>query len=467
MTGRELNGGLQRAIVQDFYYDKKGMVFMKCRIVSVLASLAVFALIGTACKPSGGTSSGTAPGTDKDDFYSDLQGTTLRLASESALDDLTEDVIDEFETKYGCTVEFENYGGEWSTKIYQLINSGNPPDTMIVTDNTYLTYLARNMMEPLDGLYDPSDPIWNPDMIKNFQFNGKTYGVARQDEDYIFYIYFNQTMFENAGEKTPAEYAAEGNWNFDTFTEVAAKFVKDTDNDGISNQRGYGTWYWDLFIFANGGRSIEIGENGSIELTLDHPNELKGLQMMQDLQNKYRSFDHGQPYWREDFMAGNVAMIAERPWQAMGSYDVYNNVNFEIGIAPFPLGPDADENTAPAMLYAWGVPAGAKNAKGAVAWYRFQTEYNTAHANDPVVVNNRNRTYKDGETYAYIKEFNRTHIPNGSFIYGLPDWWSQRWILWEDIFNNGVPPATAVASHRSFIESKIKSITDLLNTAAS
>ena len=37
----------------------------------------------------------------------------------------------------------------------------------------------------------------------------------------------------------------------------------------------------------------------------------------------------------------------------------------------------------------------------------------------------------------------------------------------EDIFNNGVPPATAVASHRSFIESKIKSITDLLNTAAS
>ena len=146
MTGRELNGGLQRAIVQDFYYDKKGMVFMKCRIVSVLASLAVFALIGTACKPSGGTSSGTAPGTDKDDFYSDLQGTTLRLASESALDDLTEDVIDEFETKYGCTVEFENYGGEWSTKIYQLINSGNPPDTMIVTDNTYLTYLARNMI---------------------------------------------------------------------------------------------------------------------------------------------------------------------------------------------------------------------------------------------------------------------------------------------------------------------------------
>lgn len=435
---------------------------MKRRIAGLMA-LAMIVVMGlTACSPSETPSGGGASALEADDFYSDIEGTTLRVAMEVALDELTEKMIDEFENTYGCTVQYENYGGEWSTKIYQLINSGDPPDTMIVTDNTYLTYLSRNMIQPIDGLYDPEDPVWNTSIMDQFTYKGKAYGAARQDEDYIFFIYFNKTMFENAGEKTPAEYAEEGAWDFDTFTEVAAKFVQDTDNDGISNQRGYGTWYWDLFVFANGGHGIEIADDGSISLTLDHPEELKGLQIMQDLQNIYRSFDHGQPYWREDFMAGNVAMIAERPWQAVGSYDVYNNTNFEIGIAPFPTGPDAPEGISPAMLYSWGVPTGADNPKGALAWYRFQSVYKEAHADDPLIAADRERTYKDDETYEWVKEFNRTHTPNGSFMYGLADWWSQRWVLWEDIFNNMVPPATAVASHRSFIQGKIDSLTELL-----
>lgn len=393
------------------------------------------------------------------DMYDKIKGTTVTVASWSQPDAATTATIQAFEKRYGCKVNYKIYGwSEWQSKIYQMVSAGNPPDTLIINDAFFLPYIAKNVVQPLDSYFNIKDGIWNQSVCNLFTWNGKHYGVALQDEDYIFYIYYNQDMFDDYGVKTPMEYYKAGNWNFDTFETVAKQFAKDTNKDGIPDQRGYATWYWDLFVLANGGSEISINQNKSISLTLTNSNELKGLDVMQKLKNDLKTFDQSQDNWDQDFMAGKVAMIAERPWQAVGENSLYSKCKFTIGVAPFPTGPNASKNSAPGMVYAWGVPIGAKNPLGGIAWYYYSSLWQRQHANDASIVANRNRSYKDTATYNWIKSYNSTHTVNATMIYGLPNWWDNRWQLWQDVLDNDVPVATAVEKHKSMIQSEINTI---------
>lgn len=396
-------------------------------------------------------------------MYNSIKGSKVQVVLFNEPTEAEKKMKADFEKKYQCTVEFKVYGwAEWQTKIYQMVTSGNPPDTLILNDAFFLSYVAKNVVQDITKYVDLRDTVWNTSVTSAFMWNGKLYGVAKQNEDYIFYIYYNKNMFDDYAVKTPNQLYDAGQWNYSKFKEVAAKFVKDTNKDGISDQRGFATWYWDIFILGNGGNEIKINKD-KIDLTLKNSNELEGLKLIQEMQLRDKSFDQGQPNWREDFMAGKVAMIAERPWQAVGEMNMYSKCKFQIGVAPFPKGPNTPNNTAPGMIYSWGVPRGAKNPLGAVAWYHYGAVWGSENKNDPSLKAAVMRSYKDDATRNFIENYNNTHSVNGTLIYGLPNWWDKRWDFWKDILCNDVAPANAVDKNKAVFQSGIDTVMTAMN----
>ena len=72
-----------------------------------------------------------------------------------------------------------------------------------------------------------------------------------------------------------------------------------------------------------------------------------------------------------EFPARKIAMFVERPMNAISNYDLLNTMNDEIGIVPFPQGPNADKVYAPSIFVTNFVPTNAKNPLGGMAWNYF------------------------------------------------------------------------------------------------
>jgi len=80
-------------------------------------------------------------------------------------------------------------------------------------------------------------------------------------------FYYNKTMFENYGAKTPAEYYMEGNWTWDTMVECWKSVTKDLDGDGKNDTYGISRTS-DVFDRYGGAPFVE-DENGKLTTLLD------------------------------------------------------------------------------------------------------------------------------------------------------------------------------------------------------
>jgi ABC-type glycerol-3-phosphate transport system substrate-binding protein len=96
------------------------------------------------------------------------------------------------------------------------------------------------------------------------KYNGKHYGVTSGAEPMV--VFYNKTMFENNGIKTPTEYYKEGKWDWNALKEVGIKLTQDTDKDGTIDQWGFMTWEPLItFLITNDTDLLKKGEKGQIE----------------------------------------------------------------------------------------------------------------------------------------------------------------------------------------------------------
>jgi len=78
--------------------------------------------------------------------------------------------------------------------------------------------------------------------------------------------YYNKTMFENYGVKTPKEYFMEGTWNWENFTKCAVEMTKDIDSDGDIDT--YGVNNDSMYALVN---TWKQDETGKLISTIDEP----------------------------------------------------------------------------------------------------------------------------------------------------------------------------------------------------
>lgn len=228
-----------------------------------------------------------------------------------------------------------------------------------MTDASALNFMYGNIAQPLNKYMDTADPYWNwnPSILKQYSIGDKIYAVP----DYgisTFFIYYNKTLFQENGIEDPYKLYQQGKWDFAKFRETAKKATLYEKDNTTVKCYGFATWYRELFVLANGGNIIAPDGKGRYVSAVDTPNALAGLNLLKDL-CKDGSCDASMGGYTE-FKSRKVAMLAERPWNAIGQYDYYKTMKDEIGVVPVPKGPNADKVYAPSNTTASYVPAKCK-----------------------------------------------------------------------------------------------------------
>jgi len=137
-------------------------------------------------------------------------------------------------------VNVEFVGGFDENVIQGDINSGGNPDLLI--------YCNKFPMPAVNGLLRPFTQEEYNQLAKTcgsyyldmMSYKGQSYGVQSPWSGGTLF-YYNKTLFDQYGVKSPAEYFMEGNWNWETFEKCINEITKDTNGDGKNDIYGSGT----------------------------------------------------------------------------------------------------------------------------------------------------------------------------------------------------------------------------------
>ena len=249
----------------------------------------------------------------------------------------------------GVTLEYEPGGSE--TSSYQDVlktelAAGTAPDVFWIPGTDIADFVQRGLLFNLRDLADATEgygddqfypgPMghltYNPESMSN---EGALWGLPRDVSTFVLYL--NMDLINEAGAPDPRELAANGEWNWDSFIEVAT--AVDALGDDI---RGYGQNAWwgpyGYWINAAGGNFFNEDRTAC---ALDTEEALAGLDFERRI---YQEFDVAVPYGEDSeppFLAGQVGMFQNGRWATPG---MRSSANFDWDVVKLPDGPAGPSN---------------------------------------------------------------------------------------------------------------------------
>ena len=134
-----------------------------------------------------------------------------------------------------------DYVGDWnSSAIVGSINAGEKPDLlMFCTDPPQPANLGISRGFTQEE-YDAIAKIIGTGYLDLMNYKGETHGLVYPWGG-CSWFYYNETMFEDYGAKTPLDYYKEGNWTWETMEDCFESVTKDFDGNGkIDKSDTYG-----------------------------------------------------------------------------------------------------------------------------------------------------------------------------------------------------------------------------------
>lgn len=282
-------------------------------------------------------------------------------------------VKEAFETKYGGKVEVIPVAwGDQKDTLINKVNAGEAVDLAQANDQNFPIYPAKNLIQDISQYVDVNDSFWNKGVTKAFTFGGKSYAAGVDAVPVV--IYYNKSLFENAGLKTPMESYQEGNWTWDTFREDAIALTGDTDGDSVTDTFGYGWWdsAYVQFLATDGITQMAYKEDGTIGSNYLTPQATETMTFLQNAFVKDKFIDASQTgdYFINLFKSGKLAMTSE---YGFNGYTAFAS-DYELGWAPFPKGPSGNDLACGGGMSGFCMPITAANGEGAAAFMRMSAE---------------------------------------------------------------------------------------------
>lgn len=174
--------------------------------------------------------------------------------------------------------EVEFICGNDSTSILTAVNSGDTPD-IVLGSNAFPQLPNLDITRPFtDEELAVVSKIVGEGWANMTVYKGETHGVEYPWGGNHWY-YYNRTMYENYGAKSPKEYYLEGNWTFDTMEKCHESVTKDNNNDGVINENdtygmsndyfGYFTWPYEVIENADGTLADGVGTSAEYRRILE------------------------------------------------------------------------------------------------------------------------------------------------------------------------------------------------------
>ncbi|MCM8711588.1 sugar ABC transporter substrate-binding protein [Clostridium sp. SYSU_GA19001] len=246
-----------------------------------------------------------------------------------------------------------------------LANKENIDLICIVSPDMYSQLADNKQLEPLnDFVYrDKFDMSPYGNVINDLTFEGKYYAVPYRNN--VFLMYYNKTIFDNAGIPYPTE-----NFTWDDFRKTAKKLTKGSGKDKI----------WGAFIQAYPYLwTISALQNGKSLLDDDLTPFIDALQFTVDLQNDGSVLTAAQIKEQGLIKGGSVTMfggnkVAMMPmgeWTAWQLRAMKNRENFQWDVAPMPYPKGGSPNVTIGSSTLMGIYANSKNKEAAWEFLKY------------------------------------------------------------------------------------------------
>lgn len=259
-------------------------------------------------------------------------------------------VIDAFMEKYPqITIKPQVAEGDVVQELQIQFAGGAGPDIMMAWELTYAGLgtrgIYRDLSEFIENDPDYAEVVENdhiPELLRMFQWEGAQYVLPEQFAGVV--LYYNKTMFEEAGVEPPPADWTDASWNYDRFLETAQALT--IEEGGRVSQFGFVDAWWPPLSAAvigtgNGGDWFDQYVNPS-RSTITDPNFTSGVQWYADLANVH----HVAPTIEETatqagvdmFIGGRAAMALVGHWM----YPAFtsDDVNLDFDVAVLPVGPN-------------------------------------------------------------------------------------------------------------------------------
>lgn len=350
----------------------------RSKVMAPVVALVAAGMVLTGCSSSGDGGSGDAGSGGKSD--------TIQFMFRGGADEKRaySEAIERFTEETGVKVDMiVTDADQYATKLQAAVSGGKVPDVFYIEQHNLQAYVHAGVLmditDELEAAGVELDNIWQYG-VDSYRFDGKLqgtpegriYGLPKDVGPFAFG--YNKTMFEKEGIPLPDE--NEG-YTWDEFVEVCKKLTKDTDGSGKVNQWGTGlnvAWNLQSLVWSNGG---DFTNAERTEVTVDTPEFAEALQWFADLTLVHDVTPNVAEAATMDtyqrWMAGEIGFFPVGPWDV----SVYNTLDFEYDLIPWPIGSTGEPATWLGSL-GIGVSAASKNPEAAVKLVTYLSTDKTA-----------------------------------------------------------------------------------------
>jgi multiple sugar transport system substrate-binding protein len=277
---------------------------------------------------------------------------------------LFEDVFTAFQDKNpGIAVEFDDVpSDDFQQTALTRIVGGTPPDTMELHPSWVLSFILANQLIDLSEKVKDQKAAYVPAQLDFWSNKDKLYGVPYYSGP--SFMFYNKSVFQKAGMKTPEEHEKEGTWTWDTLQQLAKQTTSGSGADKVFGWDGAHDvtniqFYTSVPVWCNQGEWTDKEETA---WQLDTPAVTEVFQWHADLQVKDKAIplpsDLQGISWL--FRTGRVAMA----WAGRFRSIELVNATFDVGMVGTPKGKAGPINRDGPN--ASGLPVGTKNVDSAL-----------------------------------------------------------------------------------------------------
>jgi multiple sugar transport system substrate-binding protein len=301
---------------------------------------------GTTPEGEGGTATTAAGGEEEGDGDAVEIRWRTRPDNQAEIDvyQSVSDAIDE--ANDGFTLAYEPGGTETASYQDQLvteIGNGTAPDVFWIPGTDIARFQSEGLILDLAPLaaedgFDTSE--FYPEPMYHLTFDpeagapgDKLWGLPRDVS--TFALYLNLDLIAEAGADDPRVLAAEGNWNWETFAEVAEQVSALGDpNKGFAMN---GWWAnYGAFINAAGGSFFNEDRTAC---ALDTPEAVAGIEQAKAIYDAGWAVPYGED-GEAPWKAGTVGMFINGRWATPGAR---SDAGFNWDVVALPEGPSGSQ----------------------------------------------------------------------------------------------------------------------------
>ncbi len=274
-----------------------------------------------------------------------------------------ENLWDAFQQKNaGIKIDFDDVpSAEFSETLLSRIVGGQPPDVVKLHPAWVLNFINAKQLNDVTDRVGKDISAFIPAQVDFWKSSDRLWGVPYYSGP--SFLYYNKTLFQKAGAKTPEEHEKAGTWTWDTFRELAKQLA-----GGSGAERTFGfdgaqqpvnlQFYTCVPIWSNQAEIINKDETAFL---IDQPGVVEVLQWHADMQLKDKSIPIASDFqgisWL--FKTGRVGMA----WAGRYRSSEVGNVQFDVGMVGVPKGKVGPINRDGPN--ATGLPIGTKNLDAA------------------------------------------------------------------------------------------------------